>query len=139
MAEEHFNGLSSAQAEALAILLEELGEAQQAIGKILRHGLHSRHPEGGPDNQSSLEHELGDVRAAAIIACSLDVVSEYEIGSFARAKLGAVQKYLHQEPVSGTWHASTASRPRSALKVCAHDGATPNDSVVANRRLDGGR
>lgn len=33
-----FNQLTNAQAERLHILLEELGEAQQAIGKILRHG-----------------------------------------------------------------------------------------------------
>lgn len=35
---EHFNQLSPAEAERLALLSEELGEAQQAIGKILRHG-----------------------------------------------------------------------------------------------------
>lgn len=33
---DHFNGLTPAEAERLALLLEELGEAQQAIGKILR-------------------------------------------------------------------------------------------------------
>ncbi len=39
-----FNGLTDAQAERLALLLEELGEAQQAIGKILRHGYESMSP-----------------------------------------------------------------------------------------------
>ena len=37
-----FNKLSAAEAERLALLLEELGEAQQAIGKILRHGYENR-------------------------------------------------------------------------------------------------
>lgn len=36
------NKLNDAQSERLALLLEELGEAQQAIGKILRHGYQSR-------------------------------------------------------------------------------------------------
>ena len=41
---KHFNQLTPAEAERLALLLEELGEAQQAIGKILRHGYASTHP-----------------------------------------------------------------------------------------------
>ena len=32
-----FNKLSDAETERLAILAEEMGEAQQAIGKIIRH------------------------------------------------------------------------------------------------------
>lgn len=36
--DEPFNDLSNAELERLALLLEELGEAQQVIGKILRHG-----------------------------------------------------------------------------------------------------
>ena len=61
-----FNELTSAQAERLAILLEEMGEAQQAIGKILRHGYASQNPDvlDGPTNRESLERELGDVAAA---------------------------------------------------------------------------
>jgi hypothetical protein len=35
---EYFNSLTPAELERLSLLLEELGEAQQAIGKILRHG-----------------------------------------------------------------------------------------------------
>jgi hypothetical protein len=38
----NFNGLAPAETERLALLLEELGEAQQAIGKILRHGYESQ-------------------------------------------------------------------------------------------------
>ena len=40
--------LTLSRLERLALLLEELGEAQQVIGKILRHGYDSRHPDGGP-------------------------------------------------------------------------------------------
>ncbi len=61
-----FNGLSPAEAERLFYLLEELGEAQQAIGKILRHGYFSYNPDvvNGPNNREMLELELHDVFTA---------------------------------------------------------------------------
>lgn len=66
------NNLSDAQLERLAILSEELGEAQQAIGKIIRHGYDSNNPDlprpvycGIPTgNRQDLEKELGDVMYA---------------------------------------------------------------------------
>lgn len=64
---DHFNQLTPAEAERLAYLLEELGEAQQAIGKILRHGYESTHPAGGPTNRVLLENELGDIVKALIL------------------------------------------------------------------------
>ena len=59
--------MTPAEHERLALLLEEMGEAQQVVGKILRHGW-------GPhtflgiayDNRLDLEKELGDVWAAMI-------------------------------------------------------------------------
>lgn len=59
----HFNELTPSQAELLAMLSEEAGEVVQAVGKILRHGFESTHPDGGPTNRESLERELGDLRA----------------------------------------------------------------------------
>lgn len=41
---QQFNALTPAEAERLFYLLEKLGEAQQAIGKILRHGYESYDP-----------------------------------------------------------------------------------------------
>lgn len=58
---EHFNRLTPAEAERLALLAEECGEVIQAIGKVLRHGFESTHPDGGPTNRESLERECGDV------------------------------------------------------------------------------
>jgi NTP pyrophosphatase (non-canonical NTP hydrolase) len=60
------NDLTEAQIERLAILSEELGEVQQCIGKILRHGYFSSHPtvDTGGNNRYDLEIELGDVWAA---------------------------------------------------------------------------
>lgn len=97
---ENFHELTPARAEALALLLEELGEAQQAIGKILRHGLHERHPARSTSNQEELEKELGDVRAAIIVAKALGVVTTTGIELATSLKIGRVGRYLHHIDVN---------------------------------------
>lgn len=74
LADAHFNELTPAQAERLAILMEECGEVVQIIGKILRHGFESCSPFGAnPEtNRQALVRELFDVRAAAEL-CSIDL------------------------------------------------------------------
>ncbi len=59
----HFNGLTPAEAERLAYLAEEMGEALQAIGKILRHGYESFNPHNpsAGSNRVQLAKELSDV------------------------------------------------------------------------------
>jgi len=48
------------------LLAEECGEVIQVIGKILRHGYDSTHPNDpeGDTNRALLENELGDLNAA---------------------------------------------------------------------------
>jgi NTP pyrophosphatase (non-canonical NTP hydrolase) len=59
------NWVSPASTERLAILAEEMGEALQIIGKILRHGWYATHPdEPATPNNELLEREMGDVMAA---------------------------------------------------------------------------
>jgi len=61
----HFNGLTPAQAERLAMLAEEAGEVIQAVGKILRHGLDNWSPTN-PDpapNRYHLRREITDFLA----------------------------------------------------------------------------
>lgn len=61
---EHFNGLTPAQAERLAMLAEECGEVIQVIGKILRHGYDSYHPDRPHiTNRELLQRELTDLAA----------------------------------------------------------------------------
>ena len=61
---EHFNGLTPAEAERLAMLVEECSEVIQIAGKILRHGYDSRHPDNPSEtNRDLLAHELADVDA----------------------------------------------------------------------------
>ena len=100
----HFNGLSPAQAERLALLLEELGEAQQAIGKILRHGYESEHPlksvaKRQGDNRSALMKELGDVFAAMDLLVGADDLDNDDIQDAREAKCNNVGKYLHHAKV----------------------------------------
>lgn len=88
-------GLTDAQRELLALLLEELGESQQAIGKILRHGYESRHPNGGPTNRETLNAEIGDVMAAVEMLHAAGDLSLDVIFRFCGEKKKRVGKYLH--------------------------------------------
>lgn len=92
-----FNQLSDAQAERLALLSEELGEAQQAVGKILRHGYGSRHPGGGPTNRESLQKELGDVKAAINLLTRADDLSSSQVSAAMSLKLDRVGQYMHHQ------------------------------------------
>lgn len=98
---EFSNKLTDAQAERLAILLEEMGEAQQAIGKILRHGYESFDPTGKTvgDNRFQLTRELGDVTyaiTAITVACD---VNKSLVDRRVREKAEKIGQYLHhQEP-----------------------------------------
>lgn len=92
---EHFNKLTPKQAELLALLAEECGEVIQVVGKALRHGLASTHPNGGQDNKQLIEKELGDVLAAM---SKLTDSSELDANAIAKAKsdkLDSVGQYLH--------------------------------------------
>ena len=95
---EPFNLLTPSQSERLALLLEELGEAQQAIGKILRHGYGSTHPDGGLTNREMLERELGDVEAArTLMHLNMDIDADLVMDA-RQDKLERVAQYLHHQP-----------------------------------------
>ena len=92
---EHFNRLSPAETERLALLLEELGEVQQVIGKILRYGYNSVHPNGGPNNRDLLAIELGDVKAALVLMEYSEDLCSNLIHESMYSKLHKINKYLH--------------------------------------------
>ena len=95
MSYKHFHGLTAAQAERLYLIAEEASEVIQAVHKILRHGYDSHHPDGGPDNRSLLEKELGDFQSVVAFAqFKRDLVSS-RIHEAARAKPAKCNKYLH--------------------------------------------
>lgn len=99
MQENNFNNLTPAQTERLAVLVEELGESVQAIGKILRHGLESRNPKHPEDsNRLDLEKELGDIRAAEKMLYAAGDLSEAVVKRSCDKKIHKPKRYLHHQP-----------------------------------------
>jgi NTP pyrophosphatase (non-canonical NTP hydrolase) len=96
---QHFNQLTPAQVERLALLAEEMGEAAQVIGKILRHGMDSSNPldPAGATNRTLLEKELGDVRHAVKRLCEAGDIQGIAILKHADKKAVSVTRWLHHQ------------------------------------------
>lgn len=99
MNNENFNQLSNKQLEQLYILSEELGEAQQAIGKILRHGYESFSPfdKSKTTNRSNLERELADIMFAMKLLVQSDEIDYKNLKIKAMEKEEKVITYLHYQ------------------------------------------
>jgi len=93
-----FNQLTPAEAERLALLAEECGEVIQAVGKILRHGYESRHPNGGPTNREALERECGDVYHCIWMLIAAHDIDGNGMSQRADDKAKSVTQYLHHQP-----------------------------------------
>jgi len=99
MTETPFNDLCPAEVERLAILAEECAEVIQIVGKILRHGYKSTHPdnEDGPNNREMLEGEIGHVlNAIKRMDESLDILAS-NAKKEQRRKAVKIEKYLHHQ------------------------------------------
>lgn len=94
---DHFNKLTPAEDERLALLMEECAEVIQIVGKIQRHGYESRHPDGGPTNRELLEKELGHVDAAQELMFRPRDISMDAIFVSTEKKLRNVLQYLHHQ------------------------------------------
>lgn len=94
-----FHGLSPEEQERLALLMEELGESVQAVGKIFRHGYESFHPYGYKpgSNRRHLEAELGDVDAAKALLFAAGDLNKQVVGVSRANKLKRVGAYLHHQ------------------------------------------
>lgn len=90
-----FPNLTPAEYERLALIMEEAAEVQQVIGKILRHGFESTHPDGGPTNRRLLEKELGDLQAAIQISTKAGDIDWHEMMHRAALKQVSVYQYMH--------------------------------------------
>lgn len=99
----HFNKLTPAEAERLAVLAEECGEVIQAVGKILRHGYASYHPDdqGRGDNRDELAGECGDVLFAIEEMMRRGDLDPAEVRKAANYKADSISEYLHHQPLSG--------------------------------------
>lgn len=97
--DKHFNKLTPAEAERLALLLEEMGEVQHAIGKILRHGYESVNPDSpGPTNRDLLERELGDFSEAMAQMMFASDISEHSVNRWMFKRRDKVKRYMHHQP-----------------------------------------
>jgi hypothetical protein len=97
--EKHFNELTPAETERLALLMEECAEVQQMIGKILRHGYESCNPydQLRTTNRALLERELGDAYLALLLMTEAGDVTPERIAERKDAKRESVEKYLHHQ------------------------------------------
>lgn len=94
---EHFNKLTPAEAERLAMLAEECGEVIQIVCKILRHGMHYTHPVSGKTNARLLSEELCDVQTVAAQLRS-DGVPEFSLDDMFKAWKKKLKWAHHHEP-----------------------------------------
>jgi hypothetical protein len=92
-------GLTSPETERLALLLEEMGEAQQIIGKILRHGYASSNPlkPNSENNREMLTRELGDVLVAIDLMTAAQDIHAYEIEVCKQFKQVSVKQWMHYQ------------------------------------------
>jgi hypothetical protein len=96
---EHFNKLTPAEAERLSLLLEEMGESLQIIGKIQRHGYESIDPTGRVQgtNRQLLQIELGHVMHAIQRMMHVGDVDAKAIFSAKTSGRINVNRYLHHQ------------------------------------------
>jgi hypothetical protein len=92
------NELTPAEAERLALMAEECGEAVHIIGKILRHGYESYNPDGGDEtNRQLLTAELGDIYAGIKMLADAGDLKMIEVLDAADDKAKRVRQYLHHQ------------------------------------------
>lgn len=95
---DHFNDLTPAQAERLALLAEEIGETQQVIGKILRHGYESVNPFNPTDtNRQLLVREIGDILVAIDFLVDYGDITQADLEDRRRVKHHRVWDWLHHQ------------------------------------------
>jgi hypothetical protein len=97
---DHFADLTPAEHERLAILAEECAEVIQVIGKIMRHGYESYHPDDEDcknSNRRLLEKELGHVDAELRVMLKAGDLEIYNIKASAKKKAETIKPYLHHQ------------------------------------------
>ena len=95
----HFNRLTPAELERLAILSEECGEVVLTIGKILRHGLENSNPDvpNSPTNRQMLEKEVADVANAIQQLLDSGDLNADACNLHREVKKESIKKYLHHQ------------------------------------------
>lgn len=91
--------LTPPQLERLAVLSEEMGEVQQVVGKILRHGYESYNPfdELKTTNRVLLEKELADLQCAMSLLFGAKDLSIQAVDLNVAERFKSKYKYLHHQ------------------------------------------
>jgi len=94
-----FNRLTPAEAERLAFVMEEMAEAQQIIGKILRHGYQSYHPDDPEktSNRALLAKELGHVYCGIQLLVESHDISGFILELCRSKKHKKVKRWMHHQ------------------------------------------
>lgn len=98
---QHYNNLTPAEAERLAMLAEECGEVVQMVGKILRHGYEECHPndQHQQTNRSLLSSELIDLLAVVdLMENRGDLPLRPTAADYGKAVRRKLRYAHHQEP-----------------------------------------
>lgn len=92
-----------AKNEALALLVEECGEAMQAAGKCLRHGIDHRNPteKAAPTNREAVAREIGDLLVVIDLLIQTGICTRSEIECRRVEKLEYIGQWLHHIRVGG--------------------------------------
>lgn len=78
--------MNEKESEVMDILQEECAEVIQAVSKIRRFGVDSKHPEGGPTNLEHLEIEIGDVIAM------IEIMNEFKMIDMTKVQIATLNK-----------------------------------------------
>jgi len=94
----HFNGLTEAEAERLALLIEECAEVQKAATKILRHGYDSdNRGQLKETNRAALTREMGDLMHASERLMYAGDVRGEDAAAHADRKAEEIHSWLHHQ------------------------------------------
>lgn len=98
----HFNGLTPAEAERLALLAEECAEVIQVVGKILRHGYESSNPllrvpedQLPTTNRTLLTKEMGQLQLAMEMIVMRGDIDPINVVHAKQAKAETIDRWLH--------------------------------------------
>lgn len=95
------NELTDAQAERLALLIEECGEVIQACAKILRHGYESYNPlepvKTSASNREMLATEIGHIQHAVARMVKAGDIRAWQIEESEQSKSERIGRWLHHQ------------------------------------------
>jgi hypothetical protein len=98
IARASFRAVTPAEDERLGQLIEEMGESLQMIGKTMRHGYESSHPDyDNITNRQNLEKELGQVLAMIKILIVAGDVDELNLHVAQNQKFVKLLKFTHHK------------------------------------------